>query len=235
MRHHYASKSCPLSTRRFNVSSASTQVSSLLYSRLADIKYLWLTACVMNFIAFDAAYSVFPRATFEERRSLSFSALTDSDIRALGKYTMRGWSIISNLWPHQYHTLGASFYVNKIRWVNDSFSWVVPLDTTGMEPRPRLSASSEALVGDPVVHNSWTLARDTTSSKVYITYNIFRPTLFRYTYLVSDLELISNTMSEWLFQQGSLEHKKRRTIPEEFQASSWTWSKFSRLLISVTD
>ena len=48
-------------------------------------------ACVMNVITHDTAYSFFPWATFEERRSLI--CLDGDDIRekAFRKYSDRGW------------------------------------------------------------------------------------------------------------------------------------------------
>ncbi|KIM40832.1 hypothetical protein M413DRAFT_40033, partial [Hebeloma cylindrosporum] len=53
------------------------------------------STCVMNIITHDKAYSVFPRATFEERRSLVH--VKDTDSTALTKYEERGWQLIQDI------------------------------------------------------------------------------------------------------------------------------------------
>jgi hypothetical protein len=177
----------------------------------------------MNFIAFDAAYSLYPRATFEECRALSFASLDDRDIQALGKYARRGWSIIANIWPHELDSPRfASFCITKERWVKDPLSWVVPLDMTGVEPRPPLLPMSERFDWDPAVHNSWSIIKWTNGSKMFMAYHVLKPTIFRYAYLVSDLDLIVS-MKTFLREQGSLEHGKSRFLTAAQKAASWTW------------
>ncbi|KJA24234.1 hypothetical protein HYPSUDRAFT_136540, partial [Hypholoma sublateritium FD-334 SS-4] len=54
------------------------------------------STCVMNVIAHDKAYSFFPKATFEERRSLRCYREGDGNRDAAAhKYTLRGWSMIN--------------------------------------------------------------------------------------------------------------------------------------------
>ena len=180
----------------------------------------------MNIIAFDAAYSLYPRATFEERRSLSFANLTERDFRALGKYTLRGWSTLSNIWPHELEAAQALFYIGQERSVTDRFSWVVPLNTTGVELRSRPSALSQPFTWDPVLHNSWGIVKPHLSSKMYMSYHILKPTIFRYAYLFADLEVIHN-MACFLKQQGSFEHRKMGEIPVEQKGALWTWYSIS--------
>jgi hypothetical protein len=176
----------------------------------------------MNFIAFDAAYSIYPRATFEERRALSFASLSERDVRALGKYALRGWSILSNIWPHEAQTSRASFYMDIPRRVRDGRSWVVPLNMKGVEPRPRPSPLSEPFPWDPVVHNSWTLVKPHSTSKMFMSYCILKPTIFRYAYLISDVELIRGLI-QFFKEQGGIEHWKSAEIPDNQKAASWTW------------
>ena len=173
----------------------------------------------MNFISFDAAYSLYPRATFGERRTLCFAGLTESDIRALAKYSLRGWATLTNLWAHEFTN---SFHVDTNRWVTDSLSWVVPLDTTGLQLRPRLSPVSQPFFWDPVRYNSWMLTKPTRASKMYIAYHMLKPTLFRYTYMFADIKVI-RSMGDFLVEQGRLEHAKMADIPEDEREDAWAW------------
>ncbi|KAF8555519.1 hypothetical protein OG21DRAFT_1378209, partial [Imleria badia] len=50
--------------------------------------------CVMNFILSDAAYSLYPIATFEERSSLGMPSLRWS-LKVIQKYLKHGWRFYS--------------------------------------------------------------------------------------------------------------------------------------------
>ena len=196
--------------------SSTPRIPTLQFSSLT---LLHLVACVMNFISFDAAYSLYPRATFGERRTLCFANLTQSDIRALAKYSLRGWTTLTNVWAHE---ITNSFHVDTNRWVTDSLSWVVPLDIDGLELRPRLSPVSQPFFWDPVRYNSWVLTKPTTVSKMFIAYHILKPTLFRYTYMFADIKVI-HSMGDFFVEQGRLEHAKMADIPEDERADAWAW------------
>jgi len=184
----------------------------------------------MNFIAFDAAYSIYPRATFEERRALSFTGLSSNDLRALGKYSLRGWTIFSDIWTNMgtINNVDKSFYINQKRWVKDKFSWVVPLDMTDIEPRPRVSSVSEPFHWDPVVQNSWLILKRDTITSMFISYHVLKPTIFRYGYLVADLALI-HSMQAFLRIQGILEHSKINGLNELEKRAAWSWCVLSHL------
>jgi hypothetical protein len=51
-----------------------------------------VTAAVMNVITFKAAYSLYPRATFEECTSLLMTNNNSSVTIAVAKYCLRGWT-----------------------------------------------------------------------------------------------------------------------------------------------
>lgn len=188
----------------------------------------------MNFITASTAYSLYPRATFDERCAVSLAGLKEADGLALSKYALRGWGIISGIWPHEIHTTRTSFYLNKMRWVNDKYSWVMPLDMKGVEPRPRLSAPSVDFSWDPEIHNSWNLAMSTTPTeasdedpypllgKIVTRYKIINPTIFRYNYLVADDDL-TRTLVEFAKDQGRLEHLKVRALSNNDRKKVWTW------------
>jgi hypothetical protein len=56
-----------------------------------------IIACVMNFIAYDTAYSLFPKPIFGERESViidkNMSETNPTLASALAKYRERGWRI----------------------------------------------------------------------------------------------------------------------------------------------
>ena len=180
----------------------------------------------MNCIAFDAAYSLYPQATFEERHSLCMATLTDTDATAFTKYSRRGWQLISAVWPHERATNRASFHVDATRWVADRYSWVVPLDTSELQPRPRLSPTSDYFAWDPVVYNSWRLevAEDHAFEMVggaAIGQSVCS-TVVRYAYLVVDPGLFK-TIATFLKTQGRLEHLKAERLSGDERERLWTW------------
>lgn len=54
-------------------------------------------ACVMNIVTYNAAYSLYPYATFEERTSLVVLKVTERTQLALDKYASRGLRILDNI------------------------------------------------------------------------------------------------------------------------------------------
>lgn len=175
----------------------------------------------MNIITYDAAYSLYPKATFGERRTLALSVETPNEERALGKYAVRGWRITQNILSHEERDSKSSFYLDSTRWVDDKKSWVVSFDLSGVVMPPPLSMTSESFDWDPSVQNSWTLIKRG-RSKVLITYRVAKSTLFRYNYLVADVEFMKMLLG--FFQdQGGLEVTKREHLSAEEKRLSVTW------------
>jgi hypothetical protein len=71
-----------------------------------------------------------------------------------------------------------------------------------------------------VRYNSWVLTRQ--KGEIYIAYHVLKPTLFRYTYLFADIELIYG-MTFFLRRHGGFEHRKSALIPAEQKPAAWTW------------
>jgi hypothetical protein len=173
----------------------------------------------MNFITFDAAYALYPQATFEDRQALSFAELSQRDTVALGKYATRGWSIAANIWPRAGQTK-TLFHPDITRWVRDQHTWMIPLDTDGVTPPPLLSPPSAPFGEDPAVFNSWKLKKEGSSYRIGC--NIVHSTIFRHQYLVADKELFENLLA-FLKEQGQLEHLKAMSLRAEDFERSWTW------------
>jgi hypothetical protein len=82
----------------------------------------------MNIITHDKAYSFFPRATFEERRSLVCLSSSELRDKAFEKYSDRGWSFIKNYDVRRAErpALEATFALGE-RYVGDRSCWTLPV------------------------------------------------------------------------------------------------------------
>ncbi|KLO11402.1 hypothetical protein SCHPADRAFT_998949 [Schizopora paradoxa] len=86
---------------------------------------------VMNAITHKAAYSLFPKATFEEKVALFTAIRETKHENALQKYIDRGWKLVKFITPEVQQNPHSSLRYGR-RWVSDNKSWVLPLDTTGL-------------------------------------------------------------------------------------------------------
>lgn len=171
----------------------------------------------MNIISYNAAYSLYPRATFEERVSLCMSVANSGEIDAIGKYKVRGWRVYSEILAHQEET--SPFYLLDTRWLDDDKSWVVPLDMAGVQKRPPLSTTSPEFDWDPAVQNSWCLVQDVNTTMRH--YEV-KSTVFRYNYMVAD-ETFARELQDWCHSQGAREHAFTSALSKEQKRKAWTW------------
>lgn len=131
----------------------------------------------MNIITATHAYSLYPRATFHHKLSLSMQPPAKLDPHVVTKYTNRGWTFLHEV-PSPSNefldTLGhvvrygeceqcvhcirrreeqrsvADAFPATARWLGDRFSWVLPLDTSGLGLE-----DSPGLPRDPSFVTSW--------------------------------------------------------------------------------
>lgn len=83
----------------------------------------------MNFITHEKAYSLYPRPTFEERRSLHSSDGSwrkDSQAVARTKYAARGWVIVNRLTQAEIDNRTSAFAYGR-RVVGDQYCWTMDL------------------------------------------------------------------------------------------------------------
>jgi hypothetical protein len=135
---------CPMSSiLRFHSSNYSSACSSPLLTRLI--------ACVMNLIAYDKAYSLYPKGTFTTRESLVAVEGPPDRIgdynRALQKYKARGWDIIDqvDVAVDDMDDPNFPFRSPEMRRVGDSLCWTIPI-------YPKLELPPSTVEG-----NTWTL------------------------------------------------------------------------------
>lgn len=175
----------------------------------------------MNLIAFDAAYSLYPRATFEERRTLNMPVLTPGEELARSKYVDRGWRLQDCLPPHDVRNPKLPFYLGTLRTMGDKLSWVIPLDTTGVDMRLPITELSPVFRWDPVIQNSWRLAKNK-KGKFTMVYRLAKSTILRYSYMIAD-DAYLNTLIIFMASQGCTDYYKRSGLSDEEVAGSITW------------
>lgn len=103
---------------------------------------LALTACVMNFITHERAYCLYPLDTIDRSQSLVLARNTEEAEDALEKYHDRGFRICHLADEKE-------FRFSDVRWVEDQWSWVLPL--------PDIGLNSRTLPTDPVRVSTWSL------------------------------------------------------------------------------
>ena len=135
----------------------------------------------MNFITYERAYCLYPRATLETRLSLVCTDRNDEVIaRVFDRYTARGWTILYALGP----TIPTSAqndpaFSSRSRWVDDGQSWSIPLSAIP-ERDLQLPTAEPALSSDPSSAASWRLMlRDAVTQEAIQTfYPLESPYLF---------------------------------------------------------
>lgn len=177
-------------------------------------------ACVMNLISFDTAYSLYPRATFKERRMQLMREITTEEVKAISKYGRRGFQIAATyIWP--YAGSDPCLVLDTVRNVNDRFTWRIALDTTGVDPRSKLTPTSNVMKTDPVVQNTWEMCH-LRGDNLTITYFAVKSTLLRYNYVVAENDYLLQLVN-WLRVQGFYEHEKVEGLSGEEKINAWTW------------
>ncbi|KAG1891198.1 hypothetical protein F4604DRAFT_398097 [Suillus subluteus] len=173
------------------------------------------STCVMNIITFDAAYSLYPVATFEERMAIQIPGSNRLDV--VKKYVQRGWRVFAVFGP-EHVTHPQLFLLNEKRWVGDRHCWSIPLDTTGVTPRPALSLSSECFSWDPSIQNGWIMECEGDSAAFHVPKmrtHLVMITVFRYNYCFSD-EKLAKAIRDWSISQGQLNHG-------QLTKQNWIW------------
>jgi hypothetical protein len=124
----------------------------------------------MNLITHDKAYSIFPQATFEDRRSLIFVKDGDSMVKAREKYEERGWTFVEGHDIHQRDPL--SEFGIGIRRLGDSKCWSISL-------YPNQSHTKSVWES-----NSWKLMYGNDLTPMNIWMLVDKPCIFHFTLLV---------------------------------------------------
>ncbi len=135
----------------------------------------------MNIITHDKAYSFYPRATFDEHRSLV--CRPDVETETLKKYKDRGWAMsgLSDM-PELDHPIYSTFPFGR-RYVGDPCCWKIPV-TPGLD-LPRGFVES----------NSWVIEIrcDFGEEKIVTKFDVLATRKLKFSYVVdvSDYRLVN--------------------------------------------
>ena len=133
----------------------------------------------MNVIAWDRAYSLYPRATFEKRHSLYLRA--DVDTEVIDKYKERGWEMLVPAMDHSWDP--ALFKLSDPRWIGDGRSWVLRLPTEGVTPPPPANERSLPMTRDPCAATAWCLVHDINHNVVSPVFTVVKWKNLEYKYV----------------------------------------------------
>ena len=138
----------------------------------------------MNFITHEKAYSLYPWATFEERRSLHSSDASwrmDSQTVARTKYAGRGWLIVNRLTQAEIDNRTSAFPDGR-RVVGDQYCWTMDL-------LPKLADLPQGFVES----NSWGLSF-TQNHQAEMKFLLLKMPELRFSYTIAD-EIIKAYLS----------------------------------------
>ncbi|RXW17415.1 hypothetical protein EST38_g8442 [Candolleomyces aberdarensis] len=172
---------------------------------------------VMNFIAHDAAYSLYPKATFDKRIAISFGWDShEATKKALDKYSERGWSFVDDLSYQNVKAVSPAIVPDVERYLDDRDTWILPLDTDGLGVD---ADGSSAPSRNPFHCNSWKLKRDfhgySTQIELGITYEIYHaPKHFEHAYLIADrgLREAMDQLIDYLTEQNPSRNENKKFL-----------------------
>ncbi|EWC46082.1 hypothetical protein DRE_04656 [Drechslerella stenobrocha 248] len=98
---------------------------------------------IFNFFTWDRAYSLFPYHTFQRRRAFYTNALTRKSVAAVNKYIDRGYSFQEY---GEFHECVRNCPLRPHRCIGDKYTWVVPLDTEGVDAASVAAAAPHSLM-----------------------------------------------------------------------------------------
>jgi hypothetical protein len=149
----------------------------------------------MNAITHTAAYCFYPWTTLAEM-TLAFRNQCDDQV--LAKYRARGFRIWgpSISLRNKLGGLQMVFLHNLQRWAGDSDTWIIEFDRHEFSASAlQLSSTQSAVIpamANPIAYSSWTLI--VCDGYARIRYLTFCSPLFRYNYIFSDEEIISQVL-----------------------------------------
>lgn len=145
----------------------------------------------MNVITSMNAYSLYPRATFEDRVAVKLNTPGKHAPSAIDKYRTRGWKIFETIDDKNAEVFNKSFEFDEKRWVGDELTWTIPLPQDGVEqPGESIFRSYMFAPGredpqanrDCVTINSWSLFKY--EGCCSIDFCLFKSPDFRYRYAI---------------------------------------------------
>ncbi|KAI0910116.1 hypothetical protein F4823DRAFT_638049 [Ustulina deusta] len=148
---------------------------------VAAILGTYYTSCIVNFISWNKAYCVFPRATLLFRETVVLTHANDYDVELHKKYSRRGWRLRtrpvnlgrrdrSKKYPRDTFPLGVC--LGQDRRIGGADTWTMKLGTAGVARPPQ---------PDSVLEYS-------NASSIRIHIDVFKSPSLRYEYTFGSLQ-----------------------------------------------
>lgn len=142
----------------------------------------------MNLITHEKAYSLYPHATFEERRSLVISTEGSKQESARKKYAERGWTMVETGQDEDIRNARSDFTQSR-RYIGDSRCWTLPILPKLDLPEDFMATNTWELKYVPVVEFEDFFADLNVSVRRVeprLSFTILRLENLRFSYLVVD-------------------------------------------------
>ena len=86
---------------------------------------------MINFLAWDKAYAIFPRSTFIHRDGVGLSRSSYNPGIHAAKYERRGYAVLKN---YSRELVASMPDIAQVRRPGDCLTWAIPFDTFGIQP-----------------------------------------------------------------------------------------------------
>ncbi|THG92457.1 hypothetical protein EW026_g8454 [Hermanssonia centrifuga] len=169
------------------------------------------SSVVLNLIAWDTAYSLYPHATFERRLSL-FLLGRKRDESAIQKYENRGWKMLYDI-PLRDPTHVSPDFTFAPRWIGDGHSWTIRLPTEGIVLPSGANEHSAALTRDPCIATDWQLTGSQTIPEIWCT--VVKHPNFRYMYVTARRRLLHEIWDSQIRVGTAEDTEERKTYIDE--------------------
>ena len=159
----------------------------------------------MNFISYDNAYSLYPKETFETRRSLVFDPGGPGRDSARQKYIDRGWTMITE--PSAFdQTDVRSPLRGGSRWVGDGRSWKLTLSRENVNLSQCIPPRVDFPVCDCLALHSWQMRY---IPFPFIAFAILQSPVLRSKYTVGNI-LMTDYMLPWIRKASEMLKREER-------------------------
>ncbi len=147
---------------------------------------------MLNVISYEKVYCLFPRATLHDHTSLVLNTGGPEYITRridIAETRMRGFSMIEELETEQLLDPHPSPFAFGWRWIDDSNTWVINLDTRDVALPPPSNPESSARTHDPVNVCGF-LLRYNLDDHAIIDYEVVEGPSIEFTYTIGDRDLL---------------------------------------------
>ena len=181
------------------------------------------TTAVVNIIAWNKAYSIFPLSTFVQHLTYLLRPLDARIGNLVQKYRGRGWELGDPPWLEDEDETNNS--IREERFIRDRFSWIIPFNNSGID-KPNVPdhvlecaifAMDTCYYRPENLHVFEGVPEDHTDHHYIITSITFSACTLRYTYLFDTVDVL-----RWFGERMNLlTYFEMSKLPEDKRPQHW--------------